>query len=66
MLPAYLGTVGHLWDFMKLFIYMHFFDIFADVCVDCEIFMIILWFIRDDLQASDGDRNRPTVFIFHY
>ena len=57
-----LGTVGHLWYLMNIFIYGHFFDVFADVRIDCEIFMSILWFIRDDLRAPDGDRNRPTVF----
>jgi len=47
MLLAFWGLWGHLWDLMKFFIYSHFFDIFADVCIDCEIFMIILWFIRE-------------------
>ena len=45
MLPAFWGLWGHLWDLMKILIYRHFFDIYADVRIDCEIFRIILWFI---------------------
>jgi len=51
---------------MNFFIYRHFFDIFADICIDCEMFMIILWFIRDDFQSPDSNRNRRTVLCYRH
>ena len=42
-----LGTVQRSLGLDEIFIYGHFFDMFADVRIDCEIYMIILWFTRD-------------------
>ena len=61
-----LVLYSHLRVLMKFLIYRHLYNIFANVCIECEIFMIILWFIRDDLQAPNGDRNRPTVFYYRH